>query len=60
MTQLALREMVVRLGFSQDAADDIFNAKGIESIDEWLNLDNEYVNTLYWNVKTLVVVNMLR
>ena len=35
MTQLTSREMMVRLGFSQSAAEYIFNGHGIDSIDEW-------------------------
>ena len=41
---------MVRLGFSQDAADKIFNGQGIGLIDEWLNLDDDYVKTLLRNV----------
>ena len=46
MVQLTPRKMVVRLGFSQDLAEKIFNGKYIESIDEWLNLDNDDVKKL--------------
>ena len=50
ITQITSREMMVRLGFSQDAADKIFNGQGIGLIDEWLNLDDDYVKTLLRNV----------
>ena len=30
--------MLVQLGFRQGAADESFNGKGIDLIDEWLNL----------------------
>ena len=43
--------MTVRLRFSQDAADDIFNGKNIDLIDEWLNLEDENVKTLLHNVR---------
>ena len=49
--QLASRAMMVQLGFIQDAANEIFNGQGIDLIDEWLNLDNEDVKTLLWNVR---------
>ena len=42
---------MVQLGFSQDAADNIYNGKWIYLIDEWLNLDNDCVNTLLRNVQ---------
>ena len=51
MMLIILREMVVRLGFSHDKADEIFNGKGIELIDKWLNLYTDDVKTLRWNVK---------
>ena len=42
--------MMVRLGFSQDAAAKVFNEKVIDWIDEWLNLDDANVKTLLRNV----------
>ena len=52
MMQLILRVMMVHIGLSLDAADEIFNGQGINLIDEWLNLnlDNNNVKTLLWNV----------
>ena len=41
---------MVQLWFSQGAAEDIFNGQGIDSIDEWLNLDNDNVKILLQNV----------
>ena len=43
--------MVVRLGFSNYAAVDIINGKGIDLIDEWLNLDDDNVKTVLQNVQ---------
>ena len=43
--------MVVRLGFSNYAAVDIINGKGIELIYEWLNLKDENVKTLLKNFR---------
>ena len=51
MTQLTSRAMMVRLGFSHDAADEIFNAKGIDLIYEQLNLDDENVKILLRNIR---------
>ena len=51
MPQLTSRAMVVRLGFIQDADGDIFNGQGIELIDEWLNLEDDGVKTLLWNIR---------
>ena len=34
MTQLILRAIVVRIGFSQDVDDEILNGQGIHLIDE--------------------------
>ena len=51
MTQLTPRAIMVRLGFSQDADDKIFNGQGIDLIDEWLNLDDHYVKALIQNVR---------
>ena len=48
--KLTSSAMMVRLGFSHDAADNIFNGQGTVSIDEWWNLDNDYVRKLLWNV----------
>ena len=48
--QLTSRAMMVRLGFIQDAADEIFIVQGIHLIDEWLNLDDDDVKTLIKNV----------
>ena len=42
---------MVQLGFIQDTDDDIFNGQGIDSIDEWLNMDDEYVKTFPRNVR---------
>ena len=50
MMQLTSRAMMVRLGFIQDAADEIFIVQGIHLIDEWLNLDDDDVKTLIKNV----------
>ena len=51
MTQLVLRGVIVWCGFIQVASDKIFNWQVIDSIDEWLNLYNDYVNTLLRNVQ---------
>ena len=51
MTQLTLRAIMLWLGFIQDAADKLFDRQEIESIDEWLKLGYDNVNTLLWNVQ---------
>ena len=51
MTQLTLMVIMVRLGFSQDADDKILNGQGVDLIDEWLNLDDDNVNTVLQNVQ---------
>ena len=51
MTQLTSKEMMVRLGFSQDAANEIFNGQGLDLINEWLNLDNNNVKKLLQKVQ---------
>ena len=51
MTQLTLRAMMLWLGFIQDAADKLFDGQEIDSIDEWLKLVYDNVNTLLWNVR---------
>ena len=51
MTQLTLRAMMLWLGFIQDAADKLFDGQEIDSIDEWLKLGYDNVNTLLWNVR---------
>ena len=43
--------MMVRLGFSQDAANEIFNGQGLDLINEWLNLDNNNVKKLLQKVQ---------
>ena len=45
MTLLALRAVMVQLGFSQDASDEIFNGQGIYLIGELFNLYNDNVKT---------------
>ena len=42
---------MVRLGFNQGVDYEIFTGKGIDLIDEWLNLENYDVNTLLRNVR---------
>ena len=42
---------MVRLGFNQGVDYEIFTGKGIDLIDEWLNLENDDVNTLLRNVR---------
>ena len=51
MTQLPSREIRLQLGFSQDAADEIFIGQRIDYINEWLNLYNGNVNALLRNVQ---------
>ena len=42
---------MVRFGFIQDVADEIFNGQGIEYIDEWLNQNGDDIKTLLQNVQ---------
>jgi len=42
----ASRTMLTGLGFSQAAADEIYNNQGIDSIDEWKEMDEDSVATL--------------
>ena len=39
------------LWFSQDASGDIFNGQGVDTIYEWLNLDNDDVKSLFRNIQ---------
>ena len=43
---VASRTMLTGLGFSQAAADEIYNNQGIDSIDEWKEMDEDSVATL--------------
>ena len=43
MTLATSRQMLVRLGFSASAANDIYQWQGIDSIDEWANFDKNKV-----------------
>ena len=42
---------MLRLGISQYASDNIYNGQGNDFIDEWLNLEDDNVNTLRRNVR---------
>ena len=43
--------MMVRLGFTDAAADEIYSGQGIDSIDEWANLDESNVTLLCRTVR---------
>ena len=45
------RQMLVHLGFSKSAANDIYQRQGIDSIDEWANFENDYVVSLLRSVR---------
>ena len=51
MTQLTSREIMVRLGLSQNAVENIFNRQGINMIDEGYNLGDDDVKTLIRNFR---------
>ena len=46
MTIQSSRSMTVRLGFTETAADKIYSGQGIDSIDEWANLNENDVTSL--------------
>ena len=51
MTIQTSRAMMVRLGFTEAAADEIYSGQGIDSIDEWANLDESDVTSLCRTVR---------
>ena len=51
MTIQTSRAMMVRLGFTEAAADEIYSGQGIDSIDEWANLDKSDVTSLCQTVR---------
>ena len=51
MTIQSSRSMMVRLGFTETAADEIYSGQGIDSIDEWANLDESDVTSLCRTVR---------
>ena len=51
MTLATSRKMLVRLGFSTSAANDIYQRQGIDSVYEWANFDKDGIVFLLRSVR---------
>ena len=51
MTLATSRHMLVRIGFSASASNDIYRRQGIDLIDEWENFDKDDIVLLLHSVR---------